>query len=169
MGIEHKTTRSANDPEAYKVCKSFMKHIKKVWHTSIAGNKDPKFKQKKHPRAFRATQNPTTGAAPGTVLYGANVRTKMPNLRSNRMDHRQDIKDARKRDAKQKDIMKKYKDKGRYMKPHEIQVGDKVLKEQKATKAQTHNTTPSPKSRAPKSRWYGDLKNSAALQRSGRR
>ena len=32
--------------------------------------------------------------------------------------------------------MKKYKDKGRYIRPHNIQVGNKVLMEQKATKAQ---------------------------------
>ena len=85
-------------------------------------------------RAFRVTPHPTTGAGPEALLYGGNVA---PKCLSNRVDNRQDIKDLRKRDTKQKDIVKKYKDKGRYVKPHSIQVGDKVLKGQKAKKAQT--------------------------------
>ena len=61
----------------------------------------------------------------------------MPFLTSNRVVIRKDTKDAWMRDTEQRDILKKYKDKGRYVKLHKIQVGDKVLKGQKATKALT--------------------------------
>ena len=47
-----------------------------------------------------------------------------------------DIREARKRDAEQKNSMKKYNNKGRYIRPHNIKVGDTVLREQKITKGQ---------------------------------
>ena len=46
--------------------------------------------------------------------------------------------------------MMRNKDKGRYVRAHGIKVGDKVLKEQKATT--TPSTTPSPRSTAIRSR-----------------
>ena len=135
MGIQHKTTRSADDPEANGVCEAFMKHLKKVWHTSIIEGRDPKLELNKHLRAFRATPHPTTGAAPGDLLYGSNFRTKLPDLRPNKADTRQDLLDARKKDAEEKAKMKGHKDKGRHVKPHSIRVGDTVLKDQKQTKS----------------------------------
>ena len=134
MGIVHQTTRSADDPEANGVCEAFMKHLKKTWHTSIAAGKDPKLELNKHLRAFRATPHPTTGAAPADLLYAGAYRTKLPDMRSNQAVPRPDLLKARERDAEQKAIMKKYKDKSRYVKPHNIKSGDKVLKEQKPTK-----------------------------------
>ena len=83
-----------------------MKHLKKVWHTSIDDNKDPKFKLNTQPRAFRAMQNTTTGDTPEVLHYGANVHTNMPNLRNNRVDNGHQggqEEGTKKRDAKEKD------------------------------------------------------------------
>ena len=46
----------------------------------------------KHLCVFRATPHPTTGAIQGSPLFGTNICTKMPNLRDNREDNKQDIK-----------------------------------------------------------------------------
>ena len=51
-------------------------------------------------------QNTTTGDTPGVLLYGANVHTNMPNLRSNRVDNGHQVgqeEGTKKRDAKEKD------------------------------------------------------------------
>jgi hypothetical protein len=134
MGIRHVTTRSAEDPEANGVCESFMKHLKKTWHTALVEHRDPQLELNKHLRAFRATPHPTTGAAPGDLLYSRHFRTKLPDLRVDSAASRADITTARRRDEEQKAVMKKNKDKGRNVKPHNIRVGDHVLAERKVTK-----------------------------------
>jgi hypothetical protein len=134
MGIEHRTTRSADDPEANGVCEAFMKHLKKIWHTSLAEYKDPIMEVNKHLRAYRATPHPTTKAAPGELLYARTIRTKLPDMRENPAWSDPRIKKAREEDAKAKAKMKEYKDSKPGVKAHNIQVGDKVLKRQQATK-----------------------------------
>ena len=67
----------------------------------------PQTRTEQNLRAFRATPHLTTGSAPGAQLYGANFFNKMANLRSNKVYNKKDTKDARKRDAEQKDIIKK--------------------------------------------------------------
>ena len=67
MGIEHKTTRSADDPEASGACKAWMKHLKKIWHASYAEGADPVLELKQHLRQVRATLHPTTGVSPAEL------------------------------------------------------------------------------------------------------
>ena len=65
-GIRHKPTESADDPEVNGLAEAFMKHCKKVWHTAIIGNKDPKMQLQKHLKMYRASPHPTTGKSPGS-------------------------------------------------------------------------------------------------------
>jgi hypothetical protein len=134
MGIEHRTTRSADDPEANGVCEAFMKHLKKIWHTSLAQYKDPEMEINTHLRAFRTTPHPTTGAAPGELLYARTIRNKLPDMRTNPALTDPHIKQAREEDKRQKELMKKYKDSKRSVVAHNIQVGDNVLRRQRETK-----------------------------------
>ena len=67
-------------------------------------------------------------------MFGRKYITRLPDMRSNPAKNRTDIKEGREADKKAKANMKKYKDKGRYLKPHDIKEGDKVLLKRKTTK-----------------------------------
>ena len=134
MGIEHRTTISAEDPEANGACEVFMKHLKKIWHTSYVQHRDPILDINRHLRSVRATPHPTTGAIPAELLFGRKFRTVLPDLRPNPAARRPDILQARRKNDAEKCKMKVYKDKPPYVKSHTIRVGDKVLLRQKSTK-----------------------------------
>ena len=68
-GIRHKPTESADDPEANGLAEALMKQAKKVWHTSIIGNKDRKLQRQKHLKMYRAAPQPTTGKSPAELLF----------------------------------------------------------------------------------------------------
>ena len=134
MGITHRPTFAAEDPEANGTCEAFMKHLKKVWHTSIAQYRDPILDLNRHLRSFRSTPHPTTGHIPAEILFGRKVNTIMPDLRPDPAEGREDIEDARHKDRLAKQKMKQYKDKPANVRPHTISIGDKVLMKQKYTK-----------------------------------
>jgi hypothetical protein len=134
MGVNHRTTISAEDPEANGTCEAWMKHLKKVWHTSLAQYKDPVLELNKHLRSVRATPHPTTGASPAELLYNRSFRTKLPDLRTDPARGRADIIKAQVKDREEKEKMKMYKDRSRYVKAHDIKLGDLVLKERRSTK-----------------------------------
>ena len=134
MGITHRPTISAEDPEANGTCEAFMKHLKKVWHTSVTQHRDPFMDLNRHLRSFRATPHPTTGAIPAELLFGRKVRTIFPDLRPDPAGEREDIVTAREKDKESKAKMKEYKDNHRHVKPHTMAIGDRVLLKQKSTK-----------------------------------
>lgn len=134
MGITHRPTFAAEDPEANGTCEAFMKHLQKVWHTSITQHRDPILDLNRHLRSFRSTPHPTTGHIPAEILFGRKVNTIMPDLRADLAEGREDIADARQKDMLAKEVMKKYKDKPANVRPHTISIGDKVLLRQKSTK-----------------------------------
>ena len=134
MNIEHKTTRAADDPEANGMCEAWMRHLKKVWHTSYIENRDPVIELNKHLRQVRATPHPTTGISPAELLFNRNYRTKLPDMRANPAAGRLDIVQAREKDMQNKARMKKYKDAKKHVKQHEIVKGDQVIIERKPTK-----------------------------------
>ena len=133
-GIEHKPNKSAYDPEANGLAESFMKHIKKIWHTATLEQKDPTLEINKHLRVQRATPHPSTGVAPAELLYGRLYKTRLPDMRTDPASSRPDILQARERDRKAKIKQKGYKDAKSNVRPHNIQEGDKVLLGRKQTK-----------------------------------
>ena len=135
MGITHRPTIAAEDPEANGTVEAFMKHLKKVWHTSIAQHRDPILDLNRHLRSFRSTPHPTTGHIPAEILFGRKVRTIIPDLRPDPAQERADIIDARAKDKASKERMKEYKDKPANVRTHNIFIGDKVLLRQKSTKS----------------------------------
>ena len=133
-GIIHKITRAADDPEANGTCEAWMKHLKKIWHVSYVEGKDPIIELNKHLRQVRVTPHPTTGMSPAELLFNRSYRDKLPDMRPNLVTNRSDIVEAREKDKREKERMKKYKDANRNVKAHNIKVGDKVLLERKSTK-----------------------------------
>ena len=134
FGIQHLPNHSAEDPEATGLVEAFMKHIKKLFHTSSISHTDPYLALHNHLLRVRATPHPSTGKSPAELLFGRKFRTKLTDLRQNPAQIRPDILAARATDARAKERMKHYKDNPSTVKPHKIHPGDRVLLKQKTTK-----------------------------------
>ena len=76
-------------------------------------------------RAFKETVHPTTGASPNKLMFGRELRGKLPE--ASRQPEHPDDTTVRKRDRGQKEKMKKYADKRRHTAAMRINVGDIVL------------------------------------------
>ena len=63
-------------------------------------------------RAYRATVHPTTGASPNKLMFGRELRGKLPEAR--RQTEHPDDATVRKRDQEQKEKMEKYANKRRH-------------------------------------------------------
>ena len=136
-GIEHKTTRSADDPEANGLAESFMKHCTKIYHTATVERKNPEAELNKHLRIYRATPHPSTGKPPALLLFGRNIKTRISTNQSLTVtkDRQKDLIEARTQDVKAKQIQKSNKDGKLYVKPHNIEPGATLLLSQKKTKS----------------------------------
>ena len=134
VGIDHKTTVSADDPEANGLAESFMKHILKVWHTARLERNNPTSELNKHMLMYNATPHSSTGFAPSELMFGRKIRTRLPCTRTT---NNKSVDLARENDQKAKEVQKRYKDAKPYVKEHNIQVGDQVLLKQKKTKCHT--------------------------------
>ena len=136
-GIKHIPNVSPNDPEANGLAEAFMKHCKKIWHTSITERKDPTMEINKHLRVVRSTPHISTGQIPAEVLFGRKFRGRLPDLRTNQAENRKDITAAKSKDKESKDRQKYYKDSKPQVTPHSIRPGDTVLLQRKPTKTTT--------------------------------
>ena len=136
-GIKHQPNHSAYDPEANGLAEAFMKHIVKIWHTSLTEHKDPMMEINKHLRVQRATPHISTGKPPAEILFGRKYKSRLPDIRPDMAKDRQDIKDAVVQDRLAKERQKKYKDLKSYVKDHKLKPGDTVLLERKKTKYTT--------------------------------
>ena len=135
-GITHKTTVSAEDPEANGLAEAFMKHLTKIYHTALIERRNPEAELNKHLRIYRATPHPTTGKPPSLLLFGRNIQTRLPTHTNhltveNIAEH---IDEARQCEVKEKEKQKMYKDNKPYVKPHRIHEGDQLLLSQIKTK-----------------------------------
>ena len=134
MGITHITNKSADDPEATGLVEAFMKHLKKIFHTSGVEWEDPYMRLSEYLMQHRATPHSTMKKSPAELLFGRKFNTRLPDLRANPAREREDIVEAKNVDKLAKERMKRQKDKGRYVREHNIGVGDLVIAKRKATK-----------------------------------
>ena len=93
-------------------------------------------------RAYRATVHPTTGASPNKLMFGRELRGKLPEPR--RQPEHTDDTTVRKRDREQKEKMKRYADKRRHTAAMRIKVGDTVLCKQERKNSLTPLFDPVP-------------------------
>ncbi|CAC5367707.1 unnamed protein product [Mytilus coruscus] len=76
-------------------------------------------------RNCRATKHATTEVSQAKVLFGRNIKTKLPTITSNYQD-----KEIRETDQRKEDKMKDYVDTRRNDEPSNLQIGDTVLVKQ---------------------------------------
>ena len=79
--------------------------------------------------AYRTTPHATTGRCPSELLFGREIRTKLPNSKLPEISVRDEA--VRDRDSERKLKMKDYVDSRRRAAPSVIQVGDQVLLQQR--------------------------------------
>jgi hypothetical protein len=134
MGVTHITNKSAEDPKATGLVEAFMKHHKKIFHTAGVEKEDPYTRLNEYLMQRRATPHSTMEKSPAELLFGRKFNTRLPDLRTNPARERADIIEAKKVDKLAKERMKRDKDKGRYVREHNIGVGDLVIAKRKSTK-----------------------------------
>ena len=111
-----------------------MKHLKKIFHTAGVEREDPYLRLDEYLMQHRATPHSTMEKSPAELLFGRRFNTRLPDLRTSPARDRKDIVEAKKVDKLAKEHMKRYKDAGRYVKEHDIVVGDLVIAKRKTTK-----------------------------------
>ena len=74
--------------------------------------------------AYRSTPHPSTGRSPAELMYGRQLRTKLPDVLRSPAPERSDVLRSHQRNG---DRGKRYVDKRRRARPHDFCVGDKVL------------------------------------------
>ena len=134
IGVQHLPNHSAQDPESTGLVESFMRHIKKVFHTAVVEQQDPYLILQDHLWQFRATPHPSTNKSPAELLFGRKFRTILPDLRTNPARARRDILEARAADQVAKERMAAYKDNKTTVHTTSIKPGDLVLLKQKSSK-----------------------------------
>ena len=109
-------------PKANAEVERFMGTVKKKLKVAISQQQDWQQELRDFLLAYRATPHTTTGLAPATVLFGQNIKTKLPELAIQCDDHKFRVKDTT---SKLK--MKQYHDRKSNVRPIDIQEGDDVI------------------------------------------
>ena len=124
-------------PQANGECERFMKTIGKVIRAAKTQKADWRADMYAFLRNYRATIHATTKCSPAELLFGRQIRTKLPSAPTKSSKKKLQVK-AREYDANQKAKMKLYADQKRHAIPATFHVGDNVLvKQHKANKFST--------------------------------
>ena len=129
-------------PEANGDVERCMQRIKKTARIAALQGRPIRDEVRRGTRAYRATVHPTTGASPNKLMFGRELRGKLPEAR--RQAEHPDDATVRKRDREQKEKMKKYADKRRHTAAMRIKVGDTVLCKQEKKNSLTPLFDPVP-------------------------
>ena len=117
------------DPEANGLAENFMKNITKLWHSALVEKKNPRQELYKYLRNYRTTPHSSTGKSPAELLFNRPLKTRLPQMLKPVIDP-----ELRQKDSESKATQKQYKDAKKTVQPHNINVGDDVLIQQKKTK-----------------------------------
>ena len=78
-GVTHIPNYSAEDPEATGMVEAFMKHCKKIFHSSDFTHTVPYLKLNDYLLLHRAMAHPTTKKCPAEQLFNRNLYTTLPD------------------------------------------------------------------------------------------
>ena len=123
--IEHRTSTPLW-PQANGEVERQNRSLLKVMRIAQAEKKDWRRELLKFLMAYRSTPHNTTGESPAKLLYGREIRTKLPSLRSSSSRMAAD-EDARDKDSVAKQKGKDYADNRRNAQESGLPRGDQVL------------------------------------------
>jgi len=101
----------------------FIKTLRKAIRAAKQEKRNWKKELQQFLRNYRTTPHTTTGIPPGQAFLNRPVRNKLPDIQPSMHTHRE----MKEHDDKGKAIMKKYADNKAYVKPTNLQQGEKVL------------------------------------------
>ena len=137
MGIKHRKITPLW-PRANAETERFMRTIKKTIKSAIAQKKCWLQEMYRFLLSYRATPHCTTGKPPAELLFGRNLKTKLPEIIPTYSDQ-----EVRKRDWERKDKMKQYADNKPYIKKNSMKIGDSVfIKDNSFTKLTPYEPKP---------------------------
>ena len=142
-GVEHRTAIPLwpqSNGEVERQNRTLLKAIK-IAQLQCKNARLWKLELSKFLMAYRSTPHVSTGVSPFSLMFGREMRTKLPVLR---YEHTGKYDEVRDRDWMNKKVGKEYADERRRAAPRDYQIGDEVLlKQEKANKLST-NFNPNP-------------------------
>lgn len=139
-GIEHRTTTPLWPRANGEVERQNRTLMKSVQIAHIEG-KDWRQELQTFLTAYRSTPQMTTGATPFYLMFGREMRSKLPDLRREAPITNEEVRD---RDWSRKLSQKEYVDAKRIAVASEVEVGDKVLLKNSKTNKLSPNYDPNP-------------------------
>ncbi|MCG8046730.1 MAG: RNase H-like domain-containing protein [Candidatus Thiodiazotropha endolucinida] len=124
MGFKHRRITPLH-PKANSLVERFMSPLQKAIKTAVIEGQDYKQEMNKFLINFRACPHPSTGMAPGTIMFNRPVKTFLPQFSVKRSD-----KQIRNRDRNTKLKRKVYADRRTGAKQSTTKPGDTVLVKQ---------------------------------------
>ena len=112
-------------PQVNSEAENFMKPLTKAVRAAHSEGRDWKKDLYRFLLNYRATPHSTTGIAPSQLLFGRTIKTKLPQLESEK--HTEFDQEVKRRDELAKEKMKCYADKKARAQLTEMRVGDTVL------------------------------------------
>lgn len=101
-----------------------MRNLKKVYRTALTEDRPWKQAVYAYLHNYRATPHSTTGIAPATLLFQYNYRTRLPQTVVIKPAN---DKEVRRKDAKEKERMKRNAEQHKSLRKTKFKVGDVVL------------------------------------------
>ncbi|KAK3731996.1 hypothetical protein QZH41_005497 [Actinostola sp. cb2023] len=123
-GIKHRKV-TPYWPQANAQVERFNRTVEKAIRTAHVEGKNWRMELYIFLLNYRATPHATTGVSPAKILFGREIRTKVPQLPSKETS--EVLRAALQFDKERKQHMKEYADKKRGLTPSTIQEGDQVL------------------------------------------
>lgn len=127
-------------PAANGEAERFMRTLTKAIKTNSVEGKNWKKELQQFLLQYRATPHSTTGKSPAELIFGRQIRTKLPEI-SQPVPSDDEV---RTKDRLAKEKMKTYADKRNHHKPSIIRVGDMVLFKQKRKNKLSSRYNPQP-------------------------
>ncbi len=128
-GIEHRKSTPLW-PQANGEVERQNRTILKALKVAAVGKRDLKKELDKFLLAYRCTPQSCTNATPASLMFGREIRTKLPELRPESGFNEESVRD---KDCAQKQLGKEYADGRRNAAPRDIAPGDLVLVKNKTT------------------------------------
>ena len=129
-------------PKTNAMVERFNRTIEKAIRTAHVEGKDWKKELNTFPLNYRATPHAMTGVSPAKIMFGRDIRTKLPEFSD--PEKSAVLNDALARDLRHKTKMKQHSDERNRSSPSNVVEGDMVLLKQPKTNKMSTTFDPNP-------------------------